>query len=789
MAAYCFPLLVFECLMLPLSRADARDVAAQKGDAPDHRSPKSLSNAGLEDIVVTARRRPEPLQRTPVSVIALSKEDLESRSVTNLRNLQNFVPNLTFAPSQNVGEAAGNVFIRGIGQEDFGVGAEAGVAFYIDGVYLPRSLGLLMNLTDVARIEVLRGPQGTLYGKDAIGGAINVISAMPGPGRERNASAIIGNDNRLELRTVINEPLSDRLFVRLALGLVSRDGYLRRLAPPTPVALVEQANGKPIDLHREGGDRSQGGRLQLRWLISDTFTADLSIDGSRKRNRQGAIHLDLIDPRFGDFPQINELIRQGKLPGPEITNDLAPSSLLESYAAGDNFTDQDLWGASVVLTKSFGPNMLKFISAYRGLRSHIGTDDDGLYFDIAGNELSAEQHQLSGELQFSGVAGRLTYTTGLFAFGEHPKLLSVSSVTDVLYTCGCYYAPDHLPLLTTDPRRLRSESYAAYAQGTYGITDRLSFTLGGRYTRESKRLDGKSYELDADFKPTGVVVATGTARDSWNSFTYRADAQYQARRDLMLYGSLARGFKSGGFNVRGNPDLPNMGFESFGPETALTYEVGVRSEWWQRKLRFNVTVFDTEYHDIQLRQSTFINGIFTNLIQNAARARIRGAEVELGASPARGLSLSAAYGFLNPKYLDVGRVRGLTLDSHFQRTPRHSFSASANYERPFSSGSLELHADYSYRSKEQFQIFAAPNDQEGYGLLGARITFRSRGDRWALALFGNNLTDQRYRTAGREPQSRMRDLLTRALECRARSGCKRPPISKHRRAELESIRT
>ena len=154
------------------------------------------------DIIVTARRRPEPLQRTPVSVIALSKKDLESRSVTNLRSLQNFVPNLTFAPSQNVGEAAANVFIRGIGQEDFGVGAEAGVAFYVDGVYFPRSLGLLMNLTDVDRIEVLRGPQGTLFGKDAIGGAINVISTMPGTAsasdtRARSSATTIG----VELRT------------------------------------------------------------------------------------------------------------------------------------------------------------------------------------------------------------------------------------------------------------------------------------------------------------------------------------------------------------------------------------------------------------------------------------------------------------------------------------------------------------------------------------------------------------------------------------------------------------
>ena len=404
----------------------------------------------LDDIIVTARRRPELLQRTPISVVALSKEDLELRSVTNLRSLQNFVPNLTFAPSQNVGEAAANVFIRGIGQEDFGVGAEGGVAFYVDGVYMPRSLGLLVNLTDVARIEVLRGPQGTLYGKDAIGGAINVISTLPGPDRERRANVILGSYRQAELRTMVTEPLSDRLFVRLAVGLVNRDGYLRRLAPPAPLALVEQANGRRIDRHSEGDDRGQGGRLQLRWLVTDTLTADVSLDASRKRDRQGPIHIDLILPDSGDIGTLNDLIRRGKLPGPEITNALAPANLLESYASGNNFTDQEFWGGSIVLTKQWVRPASSSSAPIAGCTAISETDDDGLYFDLAGNDLEVKQHQLSGELQVNGVAGRLTYTAGLFAFGERPRLPPSSSISDVLYTCGCNYTPDNLPVLTAD---------------------------------------------------------------------------------------------------------------------------------------------------------------------------------------------------------------------------------------------------------------------------------------------------------------------------------------------------
>lgn len=741
------PLLATGYSALALPPAHAQEAAGQKTEAVQL-PVDSTSSDRLEDIIVTARRRPEPLQRTPISVIALSKEDLDSRSVTNLRSLQDFVPNLTFAPSQNVGEAAANVFIRGIGQEDFGVGAEAGVAFYIDGVYLPRSLGLLMNLTDVARIEVLRGPQGTLYGKDAIGGAINVISTMPGPGRERHARAILGNYQRMELRAVLNEPLSDRLFVRLSAGVVSRDGYLRRLPPPAPLGLIEQVSGKPVDLHSEGDDRGQGARLQLRWLVSDTLTADLSLDGSRKRDRQGAIHIDFIDPRFGIFPEINALIREGKLPGPEITNAFAPNNLLESYAANRNFTDQEFWGISAALTKELGADTLKFIGSYRGLHSHVGTDDDGLYFEIAGNDLEVRQHQYSAELQLSRAVGPLTYSAGLYAFVERPKLLPTPSIPDILYTCGCFNPPDP-PIFTIEDRQLLSQSYAGYAQGTYHFSNRLSATLGARYTHEKKSLDGKEYLTDANLQPTNILVDAGAVRDSWNALTYRAGLEYQASSRLMAYGSIARGFKSGGFNVRGETGLPNMGFAPFDPETAVTYEIGVRSEWLHRKLRFNATVFHTNYKDIQLRQDTLIDGIFTTLIENAAKARINGAEVEAMAVPLKGLTLTAAYGHLDPKYLDVGRVRGLTLDSKFQRTPRHSFSGSVNYEVPLRTGVLELHGDYSYRSKEQFQILAASNDQKGYGLFGARLAFRTSDDRWSFALFSTNLADKRYRTAGR----------------------------------------
>ena len=703
-----------------------------------------------EPIIVTARRRPEALQTVPVSVVSLSNAELEARSVTNLVGLQNFVPNLTFAASQNVGEAAGNAFIRGIGQEDFIAAAEPGVGFYIDGVYIARTSGTLIDVLDLERVEVLRGPQGTLFGKNSIGGAINIVSVKPKPERSARFSAVVGNVGRAELRGVLNEPLAGTLLMRFALSAVRRAGHVRRLPPPfagEPFA--------PVNSSKEGDNDSQAGRIQLRWLANEGLTLDISLDGSRKRNNQGATHIDEIDPRFGVFPTLNRLIHEGKLPGPQITNAITPDSLFESRASGSSFIRQDIRGASATLTQVLGIGTLKGIFAYRDLKSRVRTDLDGLYFNISQSEFNERQHQYTGELQLDGSVERLDFTAGLFGFREKARSLPKPGILldEILYTCSCFYTPATAPLPITSDSQVSSDSYAGYAQGTYKIAKRLGVTLGGRYSRERKSINGQVLRVDAvTLEPTDLVVAIGANKDRWSSFTYRAGFEFQAAADVMIYASIAKGYRSGGFNARLAVNLLNLGLTPFAPETALTYEAGFRSEWLGRRLRLNATLFHTDYRNIQLRRQTRVDGRITTLIENAAEARIRGFELEVLAKPARGVALNIVYGHLDPKYLDVGGVPGITPESRFQRTPRHSFSIGADYRLPVSGGMLELHADYGFRAGEQFQLTPSPYDQAGYGLLGARLTFRSPGDRWSAALFGTNLTNERYRAAGRGTQ-------------------------------------
>ena len=717
--------------------------------APTAEAPTNISADGeLETIIVTARRREEELQRAPISVVSLNAGEIEARSLTNLRGLQNFVPNLTFAPSQNVGDAAGNVFIRGIGQEDFVAGTEPGVGFYLDGVYVARTMGTLMNLLDIDRIEVIRGPQGTLFGKNAVGGAINIVSAEPGPETRAYADLIGGELGRFDARGMINFQLIDRLFIRLAAGHTSGNGYMKRLtAPFAPTAFTQ------TDHNDEGREDSVAGRLQLRWLASDALTIDLAADVSRRRGTQAATHVDAIDPRFGILPAVNSLIREGKLPGPEITDALATTDFLESHAGGGNSISQDIEGLAATFTKGLEVHTIKLITAYRGLRSHVLTDLDGTWFAILGSDFWERHHQYSAELQASGTLGPLTYTGGLFAIGERMRTTSGLGISraDVRYLCGCSDTGGR-PELSFTRRSQKGGSYAVYAQASVRLADRLSATLGGRYSHEHKSTDVELVKLDPDtFESTGLVQQRGANRGKWNAVTWRAGLEFQATPGVMLYASAAKGYKSGGFNTRPVNNLPNLGINQFAPETALTYEAGIRSEWLGRRLRLNATVFHTDYRDIQLRQQRFVDGNLTTLIENAARARIRGIEVEAAARVSNRLTANFSYGHLDPRFLDVGTVPRLTLDSDFQRTPRHSFTASVDYWLPLGPNKLAVHGDYSYRSHEQFQLLASPFDQPGYGLFGARVALRDGQDHWSVALFGTNLTDQRYRTAGRGP--------------------------------------
>ncbi len=708
------------------------------------------ADPGLADpaIIVTARKREEALDEVPQSVAVLSRMDLERRNVTTLQDVQRLVPNLTLAPAQNVGDAAGNAFIRGIGQEDFAAGADPGVAIYLDGVYMGRTMGALGELVDVERIEVLRGPQGTLYGRNTIGGAINIVSRQPELGNGGQASLLAASRDRLEQRATVNLALDERWRLRLAAGHSERDGYVRRLAPPfAPTPFTE------IDQRSEGADERWGIRAQLRWLPRSDWTIDLAADFARRRGTQTASHLDAVNPGAGSLPTVNRLIRDGFLPGPQITAALVSPDLLESHAGGGNRIDQDQGGLSLVLDKAIGAHHLRLSASYRHLNSFVATDSDGTWYSFVVPTFSESYDQAALEAQASGPVAGGSYVAGVTAFHESARLFPVTgSGADVLYLCGCLYTQGNLPRLTFPGRGAAGRALGIYAQGSVPLSQRLSMTLGARYSRDRKRVDGAVILIDpVTLAPTDRLLGTGENAGTWAAFTWRAGIEFRPVRSVLAYASAARGFKSGGFNVRPVSNLPNLGLAVYDPEFALSLEAGLRARVGST-VTVSATAFTTDYRGIQLRQQTVVGQIVTTLIENAARARIQGLEFDAEWSPLPGVRFGLTYGHVAPRYLDVGKVPNITLGSAFQRTPRHTFALTADLSRRLRAGVVELGVDYGYRAREQFQLVASPWDQPGYGLLSARLSWRPDGANWTAALFGTNLADVRYRTAGRADQ-------------------------------------
>ena len=490
--------------------------------------------------------------------------------------------------------------------------------------------------------------------------------------------------------------------------------------------------------------------MQLQ--AGDRLAAHLALDYARQRNTQAPKRIEAVDPAAAIYPIVNSLIATGALPGPRLDSSILPIDFRETLASGKNYSNLDNWGLAATFGRDIGFGTAKLILAYRDLRTRLASDDDGLYFDIASTEFIDRQRQLSAEWQLNGKARGIEFTVGSFSLIERTRSLPAPGIRsgEVLYTCGCFYTPLSRPAQFSAHRKLGSESHAIYGEAVFDLNSRIGATLGGRYTYERKSLLGQQIAIDLDtLLPTGVVGATGSQRGAWDAFTYRAGLEFRARHDLLVYGSVSKGFKSGGFNVRLVPTLPNLGLTAFAPETALTYELGLKSEWFDHRLRLNASLFQSEYRNIQLRQQTIIGGILTSLVENAAAAKIRGVEAEVEAKPTERLDLRLAYGKLDPKYLDVGRVAGITLNSAFQRTPHNSFGAFVSYEVPFATGNVRFNADFRYRSKEQFQIVASPYDQEAYGLAGARISYQDRKRASSIALFATNLTNIKYRTAGR----------------------------------------
>jgi iron complex outermembrane receptor protein len=702
--------LAIAACQLPIASSQAQDAGVD------------ATPGGLEEVVVTARKREENLQTTPISVTAFTAATLAQQGIETLVDLGQHVANLSMISGQGGGSTQTQISIRGVGQSDFILTSDQSVGVYLDGVYYPRSIGAALDLIDIERIEVLRGPQGTLFGRNTTAGAVQIISEGPRDDFSGKAEITTGSFDRIDFKGSLNVPLGEKVATRISVASLNQDGYGQRFHDGT--------DGADTDV--------LAGRVSLRASFTDAIQGDLIVDYSRKRGNGGLETLVNIDPTSPNLAFYNSfLVSQGLPPADEryITDD--PN---DTWAGSRNRDYNEIFGAAATLEWRGAAATLKSITAYREMEVESGYDFDGTPYPLAEQNLNLDQNQFSQEFQLAGDAfgDRLDWIVGAFYFHEQAEDLQ-----DVPFYQPVIAQPDgsfvRIPggFSFTSFIDQKTESYAAYGQGTWRFTDAWSATAGLRYTDEEKTLDSW---LDGAFtRPPGQVS------DSWDDLSPRLGLEYEFSERSMAYVSASRGFRSGGFNGRNTSPSPPQAYD---PETIWAYELGYKTETDDRRLRFNSAVFYYDYEDFQGLTLDSFTGI-TITVGNIAKVELYGAEFDLTAKPTDALQLSLAAGYTHQEIKEVAAGGQITIrpDTRLINAPEWTAAAAVDYDLSLgTAGVIELHGDYGWKSDIEFFLPNYPDEgQDGYGIVNARIGYVPNDSHWSVELFGTNLADEEYR--------------------------------------------
>ena len=739
---------------IPASAQDAADTASAEQGTDGQQEFQDLGGA----IVVTARKREENLQDTPISISAFSSEGLAARGVQATDSLATITPNLTLQNNPAFGGSANSaaIYIRGIGQQDFVPTVDPGVGVYVDGVYVARSVGSIFDLVDFERIEVLRGPQGTLFGRNTIGGALSITSKPPRAAFESKVSATYGTDDQLALRGMVNGALTDNLFARFSGAYFGRDGYVTR------------PDG--IDL---GNSNRIVGRLAFRFEPSDAATFDLAFDGTRARENGAPVStlgfaygFTRASPPFVDINNVlaNVAAGGGMVPCTlDGTPNLAvPGCVDNRYVVGRGrnlgtapaYSDSDVWGASLTSTFEIGGGTtLKLISAYRSLDSQFARDGDGTPVRIAQYVDNYRQQQLSQEVQLLGEAfdSRLNWILGAYYFREWGNNENLLDFTVSRFRSG---------------GKFKNKSLAFFGQGTFELTDGLELTAGLRYTKDDKSFRPNQVILqnyvsflppfDAPFFAPGTpILPNVTARRSFSEVTPMVNLAYKATPDLMFYGNFSRGFKSGGFTQRVFPPIvfpfttnepdPVKQIPSFDPEKVDAYEAGVKFK--TGPVQLNLSGFYNDYQSLQIQVFSSVAPVF----RNAASATIKGFEAELKFNPGNGWFGEFAAGLTDASYDSIDQATTfVSVNNAFERISKWTLSAGVQREVTLADGStMTPRIDWSYRSKFFNDTFNTPQiAQSGYHLVDANLTWRDANERLTVTAAVKNIFDKHFLLSG-----------------------------------------
>jgi iron complex outermembrane recepter protein len=737
----------------------------------------------MDEVTVNARKREEGLQSAPISITAHTGESLEARGVTQLDEMANFSPNVTFQnnPGFSGASSSAAIYIRGIGQQDFLPTVEPGVGLYVDGVYIARSVGSVLDLVDIERIEILRGPQGTLFGRNTIGGAISVTTVKPNDEFSGKLDFTFGTDERVDAKGVVNLPLSDKLFLKVAFASLNQEGYVERVHDG-------------LDL---GDRKSISGRAALRWVPNDKLEVNLAFDGTRTRENGPALTLSDIRLNKLNSPELNSALFNpvdangnfdpsllnipldapadnfallhnylatflggqdclGLVPGQPIDaggNPNNPACFNEQFVLGEgqnagtapSFSNINIWGLALTVDYDINDNVaVKSITSYREIDAQAARDGDHSPHVIAQFFDDIQQQQFSQELQLTvnALDDRLKWITGFYYFQEEGLNENLLQFVPADFRSGGSFD---------------NQNWAIFTQATYYITDAFSLTAGVRYTDEKKKfLPDQIIFADRTLAPQpggglGPAFGVGTrilpfveVETSISEFTPMVNIAYEFD-NAMVYATYSEGFKSGGFNQRVFPPLPET--PSFDPEFAKVIEVGVKFATADKRLRVNVAAFHTDYNDLQVQ-------IFRDvapITSNAASAKIMGFELEVAANPLEGTFVEFAVGMTDADYKEIDeRATEINLDSSFERISKWTLSAGISQEIAIGNGSYLIpRVDWAYRSGFFNDALNSPEIyQPGYHLVNANVAWYSADDKYSVTLGVSNLTNENYLQTG-----------------------------------------
>ena len=667
----------------------------------------AADSAGASDVVVvTARRREESLQDVPGSVTAISSDQLNQFDAVEIGDVQSSAPNLVL----HEGDAQNTVaYIRGVGQLDSLAFADPGVGIYLDDVYLGRAQGAFLDVFDVERIEVLRGPQGTLYGRNTIGGAIKFVSREPSETPEAYASVTYGNFDRLDVKAGLSGPIvGDKLLGKAAIAYLRRDGY----------------SENTVTGEDDGDKDTIAWRASLIAKPTDRFTFELSTDGSvdtpetsRTPARETAV--------FGAFPANDD---------PFVID-----------ADFNDLNDLKVWGVSGRASWELSDSAtLTSISAYREMSYDTHLDLDATAAPLFGVFVFEDQKQFSQELQLSIVSGDLAVVSGLYFFRE-------SDVTE-----SGIFGPA-ISFVSNSLNDQVTRSYAAYTDASYDLTDRLSISAGLRLTYEEKEF-ARIQEFFGATTPLvpplgqGARVTDIDVDEDFFNVSPRATISYDFTDDLTGFASVSRGFKSGGFDGRSTSEFDAVPFEA---ETLWAYEAGLKGGFYDNRLTGSLAFFYNDYNDLQVSSFTADPnnpGNFAAIFTNAAAARNLGVELEAVARPVDGIRFDFAVGYLDAEYQEFIGLNGADVSDQLTpaNAPKWTARIGAEARYPVSqSTEFVVAGAASYRGDVFPTVSSSPVlFQESYTLFDASAGFEFADGRYAIRAVGKNLSDERYRQQG-----------------------------------------